>query len=223
MADTATVSTSNTPAAQPTITLVGGHAPRPQSTTKPLADTPFALINDTGASDPSNAHIPPEHYCLEMAYTMAQIHNTILRGINSIYNQALDIKAGTKEAEDFIYWNQCVYHFLHHHHMNEEETFFPLLKEVTGDPKFCDTETKEHDEFDIGAKKWKEYIYNVRSEDYDGIKLRSLLDDFGPLLHQHLVAEIPWLLTLHKYDSEACKKAMLTTGKKAEAETSLTK
>lgn len=218
MTDTKVVETSATPAAQPIVSLVDA-----AQTTNSWADSPFTLINDTGVAHPSNAHISPKHYCLEMAYTMAQIHNTILRGVNSIYNQAPGIKAGTSDAADFLFYNQCVYDFLHHHHMNEEQIFFPLLRELTGDHAFCDVETSEHEAFDKGAEKWKEYIFNVKPEDYDGVKLKNLIDDFGPALHQHLVAEIAWLLTLSKYDSNACKKAMLATGKKAEADLSFSK
>lgn len=70
------------------------------------------------------------------------IHNTILRGVNAIYNQAHFVKPGASDAVDFLFYNQCVYNFLHHHHMNGEETLFPLLAKVTGDPTFCDTETQ---------------------------------------------------------------------------------
>lgn len=185
---------------------------------KPWADTPYALIADTKAADPSSANIPAKHYCKEMAYTMSQIHNTILRGVNSIYNQAANVKPGTKDCGDFLFYNQCVYDFLHHHHMNEEESFFPLLRDVTGDATFCDAATKEHDLFDVGVGKWKEYVYNVKPEEYDGSKLKEIIEGFGTHLHQHLTAEIAWLLSMSKYDSDACKKAFLTTGKKAEAE-----
>lgn len=199
------------------ITLTGGDS------IKPWADTPYTLIADTTASHPSNAHIPEKHYCRDMAYIMAQIHNTILRGINSIYNQAGHIKPGTADCEDFIFYNRCVYDFLHHHHRMEEEIFFPSLREVTGDPAFCDVLTKEHDVFDAGAEKWKEYIYTVRPEEYDGLKLKALIEGFGLALHDHLVAEIAWLLSMSKYDSNACKKAFMATDKKASADASFYK
>lgn len=195
-----------------TVLLTGGN------NVKPWADTPYTLIGDTKAADPSHAHIPAKHYCKEMAYTMAQIHNTVLRGVNSIYKQAANVKPGTQDCADFLFYNQCVYDFLHHHHMNEEESFFPLLRDLTGDATFCDVATKEHDLFDVGVGKWKEYIYNVNPEEYDGSRLKEIIEGFGTHLHQHLTAEIAWLLSMSKYDSDACKKAFLTTGKKAEAE-----
>lgn len=196
-----------------TISLIGGHA------SKPWADTPYPLIDTI----PSTSDIPPKHSCREMAYTMTQIHNAILRGINAIYNQALSVKAGSLDTADFLFYNRCVYDFLHHHHVNEEKTFFPLLQKLTRDPTFCDTGRQEHDVFDVGAGKWREYIDNVKLEEYDGQKLKGLIEAFGPSLHQHLTNEIAWLLTLSKYDSNACKKAMLETGKKAEAEVTLSK
>lgn len=149
---------------------------------------------------------------------MAQIHNTILRGLNSIYNQALNIKAGTKDCDDFIFYNKCVYDLLHHHHISEEQIFFPLLRDLTGDSTFCDEETKEHDAFDEGANKWKEYINTtVKNEEYDGKKLRETIEEFGPALHHHLTGEIGWLLSMYKYDSEECKRVFLIMGKEAEA------
>jgi hemerythrin-like domain-containing protein len=212
MASTTTTNPTNT--VTTTLNTIGDGTPI-------LCDSPYPLITTTGAS--AHPEIPKDHYCIEAAYTMAQIHNTILRGINSIYNQCLTTQPGTSQAADFITYNQFVFDFLHHHHRNEEDVFFPYLRKVTGDDKFCDAESQEHAEFDIGAEKWKQYIFNVKPEDYDAIKLRGLIEEFGRPLHAHLVAEIEWLLTLSKYDSEACKKAFLDTGKKAEAEMSFYK
>lgn len=107
--------------------------------------------------------------------------------------------------------------------MNEEESFFPLLRELTGDLTFCDVETREHEAFDSGANKWKDYVYNVKKEEYDGNKLKAIIEEFGPPLHHHLNAEIGWLLSMYKYDSEKCKKAFLTTGKRAEADLTFNK
>jgi hemerythrin-like domain-containing protein len=55
---------------------------------------------------------------------MANIHNALLRGLNSVYNQAPFISSIPDIADFMLYitsWADTV----HHHHSLEESLFFP--------------------------------------------------------------------------------------------------
>lgn len=121
----------------------------------PWADTPYPLITSTGAKERSD--IPGAHSCLEGAYLMAQLHNTIIRSINAVYNQAVAVQErGTKkDIENFLEFNKLVYEVLHQHHLNEEECLFPLLAEIAGDEHFAHAEIDEHRQFSDGAERYR--------------------------------------------------------------------
>lgn len=73
---------------------------------------------------------------------MALVHNVIIRGYNSIYQQAPRIHQ--HDVRDFIgyclAWNDMV---LNHHH-SEETILFPLLEQGAGVPGLMDTDKDEH-------------------------------------------------------------------------------
>ena len=65
------------------------------------------------------------------ATEMALIHNVIIRGINSIYLQAPNIKL-ENDIEDFLTYMYSWSLLVHIHHDNEEATMFPLLEKYIG-------------------------------------------------------------------------------------------
>lgn len=175
------------------VSLVGGNTPAPKIL---WADTPYRLIDTTRAE--SKLDIPEDHFCREMAYLMSQIHNTILRGLNAVYNQALGVQrhGSKKDIAHFLVYNQCMFEFLHHHHDNEEDIFFPQLVKLAGDNHLFDLELDEHKQFTAGAEEYKKYIYGVRPEEFEGEKLVKLIEAFGDILHKHLVSEVEMLLSM---------------------------
>lgn len=73
---------------------------------------------------------------------------------------------------------------------------------------------EQHRAFDAGAERFKEYTYNVTPETYDGKKLKSIVDDFGPALTTHLSAEIQSLLALDRFGGEKLEKVWNDLDKK---------
>jgi hemerythrin-like domain-containing protein len=138
---------------------------------------------------------------------MALVHNSMIRILNCIYLQALNIPAEKEtDVQDFmtmIYsWSQ----FLHIHHDNEEEFFFPWIEDDLGVPHgdVLGDNIKQHQGFRQGLKTFDEYVDAVRNkgEQYSGKKLLGLLDDFvkgDEGLYIHLNEEIRSLEALEKY------------------------
>jgi hemerythrin-like domain-containing protein len=73
---------------------------------------------------------------------MAHIHNAILRGYNSIYQQAAHVKEEDKAA--FIGYALAWYRFVKSHHDDEEAELFPKVEEVLGTKGVWDETHAEH-------------------------------------------------------------------------------
>ncbi|CAD6571732.1 MAG: hypothetical protein ASARMPREDX12_004670 [Alectoria sarmentosa] len=65
----------------------------------------------------------------------------------------------------------------------------------------------------------KNYASSTAPEDFSSNELKSIIDDFGPTLREHLVEEIHALLALKKYDSEGLMKVWKISEAKARART----
>jgi hemerythrin-like domain-containing protein len=73
---------------------------------------------------------------------MSHIHNTILRGYNSIYLQAPHITDVDKSA--FIGYALTWYRFVKSHHDDEELELFPKVEEVLSKKEIWNDTHKEH-------------------------------------------------------------------------------
>jgi hemerythrin-like domain-containing protein len=73
---------------------------------------------------------------------MALLHNSILRGYNSIYQQALHVKPG--DYSDFIGYSLTWHKFVKSHHDDEEETLFTKVEKLLDDTTVWDVTHKEH-------------------------------------------------------------------------------
>jgi hypothetical protein len=73
---------------------------------------------------------------------MAHIHNAILRGYNSIYQQAAHVKEEDKAA--FVGYTLAWYRFVKSHHDDEEAELFPRVEEVLGVQGVWDETHAEH-------------------------------------------------------------------------------
>lgn len=100
------------------------------------ADTPIRLIStpqyQTGKSD----------IFTKGATHMALLHNAILRGYNSIYQQALHIEPS--EHQNFIGYCLTWFKFVKTHHDDEEKALFIKVEDLLGDSEIWGETHKEH-------------------------------------------------------------------------------
>lgn len=96
---------------------------------------------------------------------------------------------------------------MHHHHDAEEEIFFPDIENVTNVKGVMEQNVEQHRAFTPGFDKFYDYCKTCPPKDYDGAKLRSLVQDFAEPLVKHLHDEIETLRALDKYDSKRVKQA----------------
>jgi hemerythrin-like domain-containing protein len=138
----------------------------------------------------------------ESAIGMVHVHNVILRGLNSIYHQALHILP--VDAAAFLEYIKIWCSILEIHHDGEEVSLFPFVDQQTGEPGLMDGNRAQHAGFLAALTALNEYADQVLAggdgaEGYDGQTVVRLIDDFGPHLREHLEEEIPSLLALAKY------------------------
>jgi hemerythrin-like domain-containing protein len=181
--------------------------------TKPWADTPFKLLpipGQPGAPSCSNPDI------LSVAIEMANVHNTLLRGLNSIYLQAPHITSPTDIA-DLLFFTKAWADTVYHHHAVEESVLFPrihnIAKEAGEVDGLMDPNVNQHHAFEgkmLETVKWVEEVQRTERE-FDSKALVALIDSFAPVLTQHLHDEIHTLVGLEKCDGGKVKKAMADT------------
>ena len=139
---------------------------------------------------------------------MALAHNGIIRGLNSVYLQAPSIPIkDTTTAKDILIYCQCWSESMHHHHDMEEQNFFPAIEKLSGVKGLMERNIEQHRAFTPGFDAFYEYSKNCAPKDYDGMKLRGLVEDFAEPLTKHLHEEIETLRALDKYDSAKVTQA----------------
>jgi hypothetical protein len=127
-----------------------------------------------------------------------------VRGLNSIYNQALVPKT-TSEKSSFagyiLAW--CETTHKHHesviHNLNsiinskEEKFWFPEWEKRV--PGSAAANFEQHRAFHDGMEKLERYANEVKTDPtkYDGHKVIEMIEEFGPVLHAHLNDEIDTL------------------------------
>lgn len=138
-----------------------------------------------------------------IASEMANVHNMIIRGLNSIYLQAPHIKPA--DQKPFCRYITGLSHLIHSHHDGEEAMLFPAVEEMTGVKGIMDTNVEQHKSFHEGVDSLKAYADDVVAgrEKYVGSKVVTLIDSFGVPLMQHLSDEIPTILGLRQYGDKA--------------------
>lgn len=180
---------------------------------KPWADTPYALLPMPGQPGaPTCANPDVLATCIEMA----NVHNLLLRGLNSIYLQAPHV---TKPADiaDLLFYTHAWTGTVHHHHSLEEKIFFPqmevLAKEAGLEGVTMEGNVEQHHAFERGLEETKKWVEEVRAgkQEYDGKKLVAYIDSFAPTLTQHLHDEIETLVKLDKCDGKKVKNALKET------------
>ena len=168
----------------------------------PWADEPYSLISTTPFSQDQS------HAAYYVATQMALAHNGIIRGLNSIYVQAPNIPREDLDAvKDFLTYCQCWCESMHHHHDAEEQEFFPSIEKISGVHGLMERNVEQHRAFTPGFEEFQEYAQTCPPNDYDGRKLKSLIDSVAEPLTRHLYDEIDTLRALDKYDSERIRQA----------------
>lgn len=174
------------------------------------ADSPFELISTPfGSKDLSAGKAHGAQY---IAQQMVHLHNCILRLLNSIYNQALHVRS-PDDIRDFLAYVNHWHDELLHHHMVEEEFFFPALEALNGQKGSMEGNVAQHDAFEPGLEALGKYAASTGVEEYDGHKLRAIIDSFGEILSKHLADEIPTLLKLEACDDKEVRKVWAETTK----------
>lgn len=65
-----------------------------------------------------------------------------------------------------------------------------------------ETNVAQHHAFEEGLKRFGEYVYGIKPEEYDPKAFKEILDSFTPALARHMNDEIPTLLALEKYGAD---------------------
>ncbi len=83
----------------------------------------------------------------EMAVEMVVIHNIILRGINSVYLQCVNVERDPGAVADFVNYASVWAGLVKEHHDGEEELIFPELEELVGAPGIMAANVDQHHAF----------------------------------------------------------------------------
>ena len=105
-----------------------------------------------------------EHSSVYIANEMAFAHNAMIRGINSIYNQASHVH-NAKDIADFLFFVRSWADWVGHHHQWEETLMFPGFEKVIGKAGFLQSNLDQHHAFEPGLKKLLEFAIQTKVED----------------------------------------------------------
>ncbi|KAI1770136.1 hemerythrin HHE cation binding domain-containing protein [Hypoxylon cercidicola] len=163
---------------------------------KVYADHPFQLLT-TPTYQLRNDEEADEF--IEAATHMACAHNVMIRSLNAIYIQAPHI--GPEQQQSFLQFAEVWYQGVEHHHRIEDEIFFPVLEEMTGEKGIMQVNVEQHDAFHPGLEAFADYMRRCLAGEarYDGKELVRLIDGFAPVFCQHLADEIPTFVALKKW------------------------
>jgi hypothetical protein len=135
---------------------------------------------------------------------MIIIHNCLIRAINSIYLQCVNIERSPKDIPDFVEYCAVWGKLLHEHHDGEEQDLFPDAEVAAGVPGLMAANVEQHLAFHDGLEQYAAYLDDVKAgkAPYDGAKFKDIIDSFMPAMHRHLVDEIATLQGLKKYSDK---------------------
>lgn len=103
-------------------------------------------------------------------------------------------------------------------------TYFPELEKATGKQGLMQININQHASMEVGLSRFHKYTETTRKEDYDGTKLRRLIDDFKDVYEMHQHEEIQTILSLHdKIDSKTLEAIDTNFRKEAEIQSDMFK
>ncbi|ORY57758.1 uncharacterized protein BCR38DRAFT_461052 [Pseudomassariella vexata] len=156
---------------------------------KPWADTPIRLIT-TPQYETKRTDI-----FTTGATHMALLHNSILRGYNSIYQQAPHVQPDDKHH--FIGYCLTWFKFVKTHHDDEEETLFTKVAAVLDDASVWQETHKEHEAFLSGLVDFQTYLTSLKSPvDFSGTELQRIMSTFQEPFDAHFHSEISTIANL---------------------------
>ncbi|KAK5045656.1 hypothetical protein LTR84_009025 [Exophiala bonariae] len=184
------------------------------------ADDHYPLINTIHPENVPST-VSRHHSVFSCARQMAQIHNMIIRALNSSWNYAPTVKPSTQAAADFLLFNQQLFTSLDHHHKVEDDFMFPAVEKLLGRPGAMEENVKGHQSFAEGLAIFQKYIFVTRPDEFNGMTFRHIIESFAPELIQHLHDEISSLMSLHVLDSNELMKIWKHTEQMASKATDL--
>lgn len=177
--------------------------------TPKYADDHYPLINSVNPSSIVSVPtgVPRTHAAFYCAQKMAAIHNTMIRALNSAYNHASSVVAGTQRCQHFIRFNQILCTMVKRHHEVEDDFLFPAWEKLIGEPRSLETSTESHKKFMKNFYAFQDYVSDPEAADnFDAFKFRKAIESFAPELIQHLHDEIPTIVNLCTVDDSALHK-----------------
>lgn len=84
---------------------------------------------------------------------------------------------------------------------------FPAFQEIMDKPGFLIANVNQHHSFEPGLKTLQAFAIDTEPKDYKSEVLQSIIQDFASDLQQHLHHEMPSLLAMKLYDSDALLRA----------------
>ncbi|KAF2008078.1 hypothetical protein P154DRAFT_15528 [Amniculicola lignicola CBS 123094] len=184
------------------------------------ADQPFQLMVVPGTEGLPNSSNPD---VAEIVADMANVHNMLLRGLNAIYLQCENVKE-PKDTTDFIKYVKFWGDGIHHHHHSEETLIFPYFDEIAkkggATESIMETNVEQHHLFEPGLHALIGFAEEVLEgkKAYDGKEVKRIVDEFAPVLTQHLHDEIKTLMRLEPYDGKAIAQVTDSATKKIVAQ-----
>jgi hemerythrin-like domain-containing protein len=139
-----------------------------------------------------------------VASHMANVHNTFIRTLNTIYLQAPYITT-PELAADFFQYCRSLGSLLYLHHSQEEEVLFPKWEKLSGQKGLMEVNVHQHEEFQPKLAEFNTYVETTKPRDYSAEKMKELIDAFAPALMTHLADEIPTIMALRKYGKDVQK------------------
>lgn len=141
---------------------------------------------------------------------MSHVHNTLIRGLNSIYLQGPHV-CSLADRRDFLFFCSAWVKTVEHHHDTEERVLFPAIEELTKKPGLMEGNHQQHEAFTPGLNSLLQSAQDTNPGDYSWNSLKAIIDGFAPSLMKHLVDEIDTLLDLQTYDSAELMQLWLVT------------
>lgn len=189
----------------------------------PWADGPFALV-----PTPSQ-RLKDDHSYVHVASEMSHVHNTLIRGLNAILQQAPYVPDAStpatynpKDVADLLFYVRCWCEMVNHHHDVEEAFIFPEFEKFSGQPGLMEDPRHQHSLFHGGMERLLAYATATKPDEYrwigqvgDGMK--DIIDSFSKALTDHLYAEIEVLLGLGHLDSAGLRETWDKAEKIAQA------
>jgi len=96
---------------------------------------------------------------------MAFAHNAMIRGINSIFNQAPHMKA-TEDIADFLFFVRSWVNWVADHHHLEETMMFPSFAKIMDKAGFLQANIEKHHAFAPGLKQLQAFAIDTNPKDY---------------------------------------------------------